>query len=716
MIVQALESDSGHQLKALAEFSIAGNPADKSAQLLLTAEASETERTREVSFAVSDNRGAGTDGPPRRIRGGMPRRAGIRLGAGVAASGAFAAAAVLALAASAGASTSSAGILGTAAVHSAPAVDVLHLRSMPAGTVAFGRKHHGRLTVRADMFGLTPGSSHRVDLVLGGRSGTIRFSLLTANGVGQADSTLTSSYTGPLPAGSRLLVRMGVHGGRVAAEPIAVTRRLRHPGRGPHRLIAVEVSPGGISYGTPRGRATISYNARHRTLTVTVHASGITPGPHAAHIHLGSCQSQGPVKYMLRDLVANRRGRIVRAVRVFTNVPRPVPARGWYLNIHQGNSSNILSNGQPTIFFRPLICADISSTRAITSILRTGDIVTGVRGTTNGEVVLTGSAATGNGTQTAPFLYRGVLSSAAGAAVSVLRPSFRGVTSATFYGPDTHFFNPAAIPRGQVRAVGSYLSSSAPAGVLNQGMIYLGPVGGRGGTWTSIDAPADGVHTVGHVRACPRARVHCFVMDTIAHSTMGDLVVGNYDLNPSVRGGLVSGNAFIYNMARHRWTLLRLGGSLSNQTTLYGIWQNGGGRSPDYTLAGGSSPRGAHMAFLMNYNVRTGRFGTPKYFRYANAPTLVTHFEGITAVPGGFDLVAGSSAQAASMAFVPVSARNGSFGTARWYPVNVTASPLCSGGCSLVTGNAVYRNHVMGLYVPTISAAPHTYLATISRR
>ncbi len=147
-----------------------------------------------------------------------------------------------------------------------------------------------------------------------------------------------------------------------------------------------------------------------------------------------------------------------------------------------------------------------------------------------------------------------------------------------------------------------------------------------------------------------------------------------------------------------------------------GIWQNGGSRSPSYTLAGGSSPRGAHKAFLLRYNEQTGRFGPPKYFRYGNAPAPVTHFEGITAVPGGSDLVAMSSAQAASMAFVRVSARNGSFGRARWHPANVAASPLRSGGCSLVTGNAVYRKHVMGLYVPTISPDPHTYLATISRR
>jgi hypothetical protein len=354
-----------------------------------------------------------------------------------------------------------------------------------------------------------------------------------------------------------------------------------------------------------------------------------------------------------------------------------------------------------------------NSTGAIFSILNTGDIVTGVRAATNGNVVLTGSAVTGVGTATAPFLYQGPLTSAAtGAAVSTLTPSFPGVLSATFYGPDTHSVNPAAIPSGQVRAVGSY-QSSAPAGVLNQGMIYQGPVSGSGGSWTSIDVPADGAHTVGHVRACPKVQVNCFVMDTIAHSTMGDLVVGNYDLNPSVPGGLLSANAFIYNMTRHQWTLLDLGRSLSSVTTLYGIWQNGGDKSPDYTLAGGSSARGPQQAFLMNYNEVTGTFGRPKYFSYGNAPTLFTHFEGITAVPGGFHVVAQSSAQAASMAFIPAS-RRGTFGTATWYPVNVATSLLCSGGCSFVTGNTVYKNHVMGLYLKTGSTAAHSYLATVA--
>jgi hypothetical protein len=176
-------------------------------------------------------------------------------------------------------------------------------------------------------------------------------------------------------------------------------------------------------------------------------------------------------------------------------------------------------------------------------------------------------------------------------------------------------------------------------------------------------------------------------MDTIAYSTMGNLVVGNYDLTPAVPGGVASGNGFICDMTRHRWTLLRLGGSLSSKTTLYAIWQDGGQGSPNYTLAGGtsahgSSARGPQRGFLMNYSERTGKFGRPKYFTY----------------------------------FVPVSARTGAFGTARWFPVNVATSGLCLGGCSVVTANTVYQNRVMGLYVPKGSADLHTYLATVPGR
>ena len=231
---------------------------------------------------------------------------------------------------------------------------------MPVGTVAFGRDRRNRLTVTAEMYGLTPGSSHRVNLISAHRYYVIRFGTLTANSVGQARATLSSNYTGPWPRGMLLVIHMGAGYGSVARQRIAQTGVLRHFTTRPHLLTSVEYSYTGVSYGTPRGVATVSYNSRRKTLTVTVSASGVTPGLHAAHIHLGSCMSQGPVKYMLKDLLANSSGQIVHAVRVFTNVTTPIPATGWYLNIHQGNSNQILSNGNPTIYFRPLLCADIS--------------------------------------------------------------------------------------------------------------------------------------------------------------------------------------------------------------------------------------------------------------------------------------------------------------------------------------------------------------------
>ena len=119
---------------------------------------------------------------------------------------------------------------------------------------------------------------------------------------------------------------------------------------------------------------------------------------------------------------------------------------------------------------------------------------------------------------------------------------------------------------------------------------------------------------------------------------------------------------------------------------------------------------GAKRDFLVNYNERTGAFGRPAFFSYGNRPHKDTHFEGITGVPGGFHLVALSTGQGPSMAFVPV-LRHGRFGRARWYPVNVSASGLCP--CHVITGNTVWRNRVMGLYLPTSSPAPHSYLATV---
>ena len=279
---------------------------------------------------------------------------------GIAAVSALAAAALVSLGTAGSASAASSAVAPRATTANS---DHMTLRPMPVGTVRFSRLSHSRLGLQVTMYGLTPGSSHYVDLVLRSGQRVTRFATLTANSGGSAFETLTSSYTGLVLRDSQVIIRMGTTVTHSAALPIAETGRLGGVWR-TENLRSVEVGWNGVHWGTPQGRAKVAYNFRRKTLTVTVNASGITPGPHAAHIHVGSCQNQGAVKYMLGDLSANKNGRVVDAVRVFRHVAAPIPARGWYLNIHQGNTGDIQDrSGKPTIYFRPLLCANIKRSR-----------------------------------------------------------------------------------------------------------------------------------------------------------------------------------------------------------------------------------------------------------------------------------------------------------------------------------------------------------------
>jgi hypothetical protein len=238
----------------------------------------------------------------------------------------------------------------------------LQLQAMPAGTASFGTGSSGTLALTVNALGFTPGSAHLVRLLDGHGNTLAQFSTLTANGVGQASATLDSTFTGSIPTGSRVVIyngsmaKPGTPGGEIIAETPDLDNGTPPA---PLPLTALEVTPHGTGFGIPAGSATITYSPTAQTLTVTVNASGISPGMHAAHIHTGSCQSQGGVLYMLMDFTANSAGQILNQTRTVTGVTSGIPATGWYLNLHQGTSNNILRNGQPSIFFRPLLCQNI---------------------------------------------------------------------------------------------------------------------------------------------------------------------------------------------------------------------------------------------------------------------------------------------------------------------------------------------------------------------
>jgi Cu/Zn superoxide dismutase len=235
----------------------------------------------------------------------------------------------------------------------------LSLNPMPQGCVTLGADRSGKLNAHVSAFGFTPGSQHAAEIVVPGRAKPVAvLAPLTADGTGRIDQTVTASGAiTRLPSGSRFQILLGAGSDALSAQPIAQSRALpqRPSDQDPMPLQGIDVK----SDSRLNGSATLVFDSAAHRLTVTVDASGLTPGAHAAHIHLGSCASQGGVQYMLADLRADSRGGVVHQTQTIDNVAA-MPAPGTaYLNVHLGDMNSILANGQPTPAFRPLLCGNI---------------------------------------------------------------------------------------------------------------------------------------------------------------------------------------------------------------------------------------------------------------------------------------------------------------------------------------------------------------------
>lgn len=363
----------------------------------------------------------------------------------------------------------------------------------------------------------------------------------------------------------------------------------------------------------------------------------------------------------------------------------------WWLNDHSGAKAavrahflelkEVVSDAQHLLPW----CHDDDTDFEYSSVAAEGIIVTGVRSICRytDDVVVTASSNI-DGTVSAA-LYRGSLQDLASASASdwhVLTPEFAGqtVTSSTLYGPNTPRFDPE-IGAGNVRAVGSYkYAEDVSAPNSDHGMIYEGPVDGVGGTWTQIDAT-------------PLVGTDETLLNTIAHSTMGDLVVGNYDTS------LATGRAFIYDLEDEQWIDLNPAGSAS--VTAYGIWHNGRGHSTSYTIAGGYSDlngAGLDAGYLVDYDSATDTFSNFDTFQFDNKPlgTLISHFDGITRTKGGYNLTGDFVRDGETGAFFAHvdRLRDGSFGEAEWSEIAFPGDDV-----EATSGNTVIDDTVLGIYV-----------------
>jgi hypothetical protein len=172
------------------------------------------------------------------------------------------------------------------------------------------------------------------------------------------------------------------------------------------------------------------------------------------------------------------------------------------------------------------------------------------------------------GSATQGMWWKGSLTTGSGVAYKVSPViGSQTVTSALYYGPNTPEFDPT-LGAGDVRIVGSYQYVGSTQ--ANNGVLYTGPISGTGGSWTQINVPDSSVSGT--------------VANTVPHSVMGQVVVGNYNL---VVGGSSAAldNAFLYNIVTGSWTIFDAAfGGVDKLTTAYGVWQNGIGststRSP----------------------------------------------------------------------------------------------------------------------------------------
>ncbi len=239
---------------------------------------------------------------------------------------------------------------------------------MPTGTVKLTwSSTTKRITAAFDVYGLTPASSHAVHLHTGTclRQGgvVIPFPDLTANAVGAATATLTSLVAAPsgIPPGTYLNVHLAPSAqlgspGSLTFTPLACADV--PSGTKASATLTMQALPQAAQH--PTGSANLSYDQAAKKLTVTLDLAGLAPGSgHAAHIHLGSCQAQGAIKYPLTALTADSSGS-ARSTTIIPDVASSPPSTGWYVNVHLGAPAQLTLGGKPTLYFQPILCGNVT--------------------------------------------------------------------------------------------------------------------------------------------------------------------------------------------------------------------------------------------------------------------------------------------------------------------------------------------------------------------
>lgn len=230
------------------------------------------------------------------------------------------------------------------------------LKRMPEGAATISWDQHSQgLTIKITLIGVAPNSTHPANIHAGSceKQGAIVHPLQNvvadAHGVGASTTVIDKVPT--LPAsGWYITVHNGP--GLAPAEQFLplVCSGLAFTHFSPTSSLSVQVPLNAAPGSSASGTAHLTLSGK--TLTVKLTMSGLQPkSSYAAHIHAGSCASQGGVVYPLQNVVADASGN-ADVTTVIHNVSS-IPGHIWYVNVHY--STNISTQTG----FNPIACGNV---------------------------------------------------------------------------------------------------------------------------------------------------------------------------------------------------------------------------------------------------------------------------------------------------------------------------------------------------------------------
>ena len=251
-------------------------------------------------------------------------------------------------------------ILQSAVVTSASAI----IRHSPSGTVELMWDHISHaMTVHMALTGLTPHSIHPAWISSGSckNAGKVVYhlSVIKSTDIGFADViTKLKDVAGGIPeTGWHMNVSNGP-GTTTDDQSMAITcANIFNPTASTKSSQNVQATLNEAFAPNQSVSGNAQLNVNNDQLTVLITLKGLAPNSkHMAHLHAGSCASQGPIKYELKPIVANAAGEATST----TVIPKvkAVPRDGLYVNIHLGSSSSDMKSQASS---DPFACGDITT-------------------------------------------------------------------------------------------------------------------------------------------------------------------------------------------------------------------------------------------------------------------------------------------------------------------------------------------------------------------